>query len=283
MFSPITHINDSLFSTIKMPVTKRRYITTVDGKKMLAWVVYPPDFDPVKKYPVLLYAQGGPHVAISQDYSLGQIFMLIASQGYIVLAPNRRGVPGFGREWDDAVPGNWGGLAMQDYLTAIDNISQEPYVDRNRMGALGISFGGYSIYWLAGHHGGRFKSFIADRGVYNTRSFHGTTDGLEFLNYEMGEPYWMPSDKGISNAFDAYNPINAVQNWDTPIMIIPGGQDYRVPLGQGLEAFQAAQLRGIKSRLLYQPAESHWIGGFQNSLVWYREILKWLDETLNDD
>ncbi len=172
---------------------------------------------------------------------------------------------------------------MQDYLTAIDNISQEPYVDRNRMGALGISFGGYSIYWLAGHHGGRFKTFKADRGIFNTRSFYGTTDGLEFLNYEMGGPYWMPSDKGISNAFDAYNPINAVQNWDTTIMIIHGGQDYRVPLGQGLEAFQAAQLRGIKSRLLYQPAESHWIGGFQNSLVWYREILKWLDETLNDD
>lgn len=178
-FSAITHVNDSLFNIIKIPKTERRYITTVDGKDMLVWVVYPPDFDAGKKYPVLLYAQGGPHVALSQAYSFGYSFQLMASKGYIVVAPNRRGVPGYGVEWDDAVIGNWGGLAMQDYLSAIDDIAKEPYVDRNRMAAVGTSFGGYSVYWLAGNHEGRFKTFIADRGIFNTRSCYGTTDGIE--------------------------------------------------------------------------------------------------------
>jgi len=279
-FSAITHINDTLYNKIKMPKTERRYVTTKDGKEMLVWVVYPPDFDAGKKYPVLLYAQGGPHVALSQAYSFGYNFQLMASKGCIVVAPNRRGVPGFGVEWDDAVAGNWGDLAMQDYVSAIDDIAREPYVNRNRMGAVGASFGGYSIYWLAGNHDGRFRTLIAHSGIFNTRSYYGTTDGLHFLNYEMGGPYWSPKEDDIPTTFDEYNPINYVQNWDTPILIIQGGRDYRVPLGQGLEAFQAAQLRGIKSRLLYQPNEGHWIGGSQNIAAWYREIFRWLEETL---
>ncbi len=278
--SRLTNINEAIYSKIKMPKVERRTVTTVDGKDMLVWMIYPPDFDPKKKYPTLLYAQGGPQSPLSQFYSFRWNFQLMASQGYIIVAPNRRGMPGHGVEWNKAISNDWGGLAMQDYLYAIDDVAKEPYVDRNRLGAVGASFGGYSVFWLAGNHNGRFKTLISHDGVFNTRSMYGTTEELFFVNYDMGGPYWAKSNRIAQKGFQEFNPINYVQNWDTPIMIIQGGKDYRVPIGQGLEAFQAAQLRGIKSKLLYLPGENHWVLRPQNGLVWQREFFKWLEETL---
>ena len=280
--SRLTQVNEAIYSHIKMPDVERRTVRTMDGKDMLVWVIYPPDFDPKKKYPTLLYAQGGPQSALSQFYSFRWNFQLMASQGYIVVAPNRRGMPGHGVEWNKAISKDWGGLAMQDYLYAIDDVAREPYVDKSRLGAVGASFGGYSVFWLAGNHKGRFKTFIAHDGVFNTRSMYGTTEELFFVNYDIGGPYWAKGNKIAQQGFEEFNPINYVQNWDTPIMIIQGGKDYRVPIGQGLEAFQAAQLRGIKSELLYLPEENHWVLSPQNGLVWQRQFFEWLEETLNN-
>ncbi|MBY5960081.1 S9 family peptidase [Membranicola marinus] len=276
----LTQVNEAIYEQIKLPKVERRMVTTVDGKDMLTWVIYPPDFDPKKKYPTLLYAQGGPQSPLSQFYSFRWNFQLMASQGYIIVAPNRRGMPGHGVEWNQAISKDWGGLAMQDYLYAIDDVAKEPYVDKERLGAVGASFGGYSVFWLAGHHEGRFKTFISHDGVFNTRSMYGTTEELFFVNYDIGGPYWEKNNKIAQKGYQEFNPINYVQNWDTPILIIQGGKDYRVPIGQGLEAFQAAQLQGIKSKLLFLPEENHWVLSPQNGLVWQREFFKWLEETL---
>lgn len=281
--SRLTQVNDAIYNQIKLPKVERRTVKTIDGKDMLVWMIYPPDFNPEKKYPTLLYAQGGPQSPLSQFYSFRWNFQLMASQGYIIVAPNRRGMPGHGVEWNRAISKDWGGLAMQDYLSAMDDVAEEPYVDQNRLGAIGASFGGYSVFWLAGHHNGRFKTFIAHDGVFNTRSMYGTTEELFFVNYDIGGPYWEKGDRIAQKGYKEFNPINYVHNWDTPIMIIQGGKDYRVPIGQGLEAFQAAQLMGIKSKLLYFPEENHWILNPQNGLVWQREFFRWLKETLPSD
>ncbi len=279
-FQQFTFVNADLYKQFDLPTVKKRYVTTQDGHKMLVWVIYPPHFNKNKKYPTLLYCQGGPQSPLSQFYSRRWNFQLMASMGYIVVAPDRRGMPGFGVKWNEAVSEHWGDGAMQDYLDAIDNLAKESYVDKDRLGAVGASFGGYSIFWLAGHHQGRFKTFIAHDGVFDTRAMYGTTEELWFTNHDLGGPYWKKNDPAIARAYNEYNPVTAVANWDTPILIIQGGKDYRVPIEQGLGAFQAAQLQGIKSKLLYFPDENHWVLKPQNAMVWQRTFFTWLKETL---
>ena len=276
----LSHFNDEAYRQIAQCPIKERFIKTTDGKDMHAWVIYPPDFDPNKKYPTLLYCQGGPQSIVSQFYSFRWNFQLMASQGYIVIAPNRRGLPGFGVEWNAQISGDWGGQPMRDYLSAIDDIAKEPYVDKDRLGAVGASYGGYSIYYLAGIHQKRFKSFIAHCGVFNLQSMYGTTEELFFNNHEIGGPYWEKDNAIAQKSYKEFNPIEKITEWDTPILIIHGGKDYRVPEEQGFQAFTAAQLRGIKSELLYFPDENHWVLQPQNGLLWQRTFFKWLKETL---
>ncbi|CAN5561491.1 S9 family peptidase [soil metagenome] len=273
----ITFTNSAVWDPIKKAKVQKRMIKTSDGKDMLAWVIYPPDFDPAKKYPTLLFCQGGPQSVVSQAFSYRWNFSLMAANGYIIIAPNRRGLPSFGEEWNDQIKGDWGGQAMTDLTTAIDDLSKEPYVDKNRLGAIGASFGGYSVYWLAGHHQKRFKTFIAHCGVFNLESEYGATEEIFFANHDMDGAYW---DTPRPKSYTAYSPINFVQNWDTPILVIHNEKDFRVPLNQGMEAFSAAQLRGIKSRFLYFPDEGHWVSKPQNSILWQRVFFDWLTQTL---
>ncbi|OQY92294.1 MAG: S9 family peptidase [Sphingobacteriales bacterium UTBCD1] len=275
----LTHVNDGVYNMIGLSKTERRFVKTVDNKQMLVWVIYPPGFDPSKKYPTLLYCQGGPQSALTQFYSFRWNFQLMASQGYIVVAPDRRGMPGFGTKWNAQVSKDWGGLVMQDYLSAIDAVSKEKFVDKNRRGCVGASFGGFSVFELVGMHRGRFRSFIAHDGVFDFRSMYGTTDEMWFENWEKGGPYWDKKNAVAQRSF-SQSPSNFVDKWDTPIMIVQGGKDYRVPIEQGQQAFQAAQLRGIKSEFLYLPDENHWVLSPQNALVWQREFFRWLEETL---
>lgn len=276
----LTHVNDEMYSSIASCKTERRWVTTTDGKKMLVWVIYPPDFDATKKYPTLLYCQGGPQSALTQFYSFRWNFQLMASQGYIVVAPNRRGMPGHGTKWNEEISKDHGGQAMKDYLSAIDAVSKEKYVDKNRLGCVGASYGGYSVFMLAGIHNNRFKSFIAHDGIFDMRSMYGTTEELWFADWDWGGPYWDKKNAAAQKSYSLFNPINYVSKWNTPIMIVQGGRDYRVPVEQGLQAFQAAQLLGIKSKLLYLPDENHWVLSAQNALVWQHEFYKWLEETL---
>jgi dipeptidyl aminopeptidase/acylaminoacyl peptidase len=276
----ITHENDQYYNGISLSQVKKRMTKTVDGKDLLSWVIYPPDFDSTKQYPTLLYCQGGPQGALSQFYSYRWNFALMAAHGYIVIAPNRRGMPGYGVEWNEQISKDYGGLNMQDYLSAIDDLSKESYVDKERSGCIGASYGGYSVFYLATMHEGRFKSFIAHDGIFNWKSMYGTTEELFFVNWDLGGAYWDKDNKAAQKSHTVFNPSEHVEKWDTPIMIIQGGKDYRVPIGQGLEAFQAAQLQGIKSRLLYFPDENHWVLDYQNSFIWHTEFYKWLGETL---
>jgi dipeptidyl aminopeptidase/acylaminoacyl peptidase len=273
----LTTVNDEIYHKVKSCKVEERWIDTTDGKKMLVWVIFPPDFDKNKKYPTLLYCQGGPQSTVSQFYSFRWNFQLMASNGYIVVAPNRRGLPSFGVKWNEEISGDWGGQPMKDYLSAIDEVSKEPYVDKNRLGAVGASYGGYSVYYLAGIHHKRFKTFISHCGVFDLESMYGSTEEIFFPNYDIGGAYW---ENPQPKAYQEFNPIKLIANWDTPILIIHGGRDYRVPYTQGLEAFQAAQLKGIKSRLLYFPEESHWVQQPQNGIIWQKEFFKWLKETL---
>jgi len=276
----ITHENDAIYKSIELSKVEKRIVKTTDGKDMLTWVIYPPNFDSSKKYPTLLYCKGGPQGPLSQSYSYRWNYQLMAANGYIIVAPSRRGMSGFGVEWNEQISTDYGGQNMQDYLSAIDDISKEPYVDTERLGAIGASYGGYSVFYLAGIHEGRFKSFIAHDGMFNLRSMYGTTEELFFVNWDLGGAYWDKNNAKAQQSFEKFNPVNYVNKWTTPLLIIQGGKDYRVPVGQGLEAFQAAQLQGIKSKLLYFPEENHWVLNPQNSLVWQREFFKWLKETL---
>jgi len=273
----LTHTNDATYNSIGLSETKLRIVKTSDGKDMGVWVIYPPNFDPAKKYPTLLYCQGGPQSALSQFYSIRWNFQLMAAEGYIVVAPNRRGMPGWGTRWNEAISGDWGGMPMQDYLAAIDDVAKEPYVDKDRLGCVGASYGGYSVYMLAGIHNNRFKTLIAHNGLFDMKSWYGTTEELWFANWDLGGDYW---SKPTPKSYEQYNPSNYIDKWNTPILIIQGGRDFRVPIGQGQQAFQAAQLKGIKSKLLYFPEENHWILRPHNGLVWQREFFNWLKETL---
>jgi dipeptidyl aminopeptidase/acylaminoacyl peptidase len=273
----VSHVNDAYYNSISLSDAKLRMVTTTDGKQMGVWVIYPPNFDPNKKYPTLLYCQGGPQSAVTPFYSVRWNFQLMAAQGYIVVAPNRRGLPGWGVAWNEAISGDWGGQPMKDYLSAIDDVAKESYVDKNRLGCVGASYGGYSVFMLAGIHNNRFKSFIAHNGLFDMKSWYGTTEELWFANWDLGGNYWTtPTPK----SYTQFNPSNYIDKWTTPIMIIQGEIDFRVPIGQGLAAFQAAQLKGIKSKLLFYPNENHWVLHAHNGLVWQREFFSWLKETL---
>lgn len=276
----LSHANDELYDSVKLGKIERRITKATDGADLHSWVIYPPDFDPKKKYPTLLYCQGGPQGALSQFYSYRWNFQLMAAHGYIIIAPNRRGMPGYGVEWNEQISTDYGGQNMDDYLSAIDDLATEPYVDKERLGCVGASYGGYSAFYLAAIHDGRFKSFIAHDGIFNWKSMYGTTEELFFVNWDLGGPYWDKNNKEAWVSHTIFNPSERVEDWDTPIMVIQGGLDFRVPVGQGLEAFQAAQLQGIKSRLLYFPEENHWVLDYQNSLIWHTEFYKWLNETL---
>ncbi len=279
-WNKITNVNTKIYNNLSLPKYERRYVTTTDNKKMLVWVILPTNFDKSKKYPTLLYCQGGPQSPLTQFYSFRWNFSLMASQGYIVVAPNRRGMYGHGREWNEQISGDWGGQVMNDYLSAIDSMAKESYVDKTKIGCVGASYGGYSVFYLAGNHNNRFKTFIAHDGVFNTQSMYGTTEEVFFNNWDFGGAYWEKENKKAQKSYTTFNPINFLDKWNTPILIIQGGNDFRVPIGQGQEAFQAAQLRGIKSKFLYFPDENHWVLKPQNSLVWQLEFFKWLHETL---
>jgi dipeptidyl aminopeptidase/acylaminoacyl peptidase len=276
----LTFVNKELLEGLKLGKVEERTVKTTDNKDMLVWVIYPPDFDPSKKYPAILYCQGGPQSAVSQFFSYRWNFQLMAANGYIIVAPNRRGLPTFGQEWNDQISGDWGGQNMQDYLSAIDAIASEPYVDNERLGAVGASYGGYSVYFLAGMHENRFKTFISHCGLYNLDSWYASTEEMFFANWDVGGPYW-EDPQPIS--YQKFSPHHFVGNWDTPILVIHGEKDFRVPINQGIEAFNAAQLRGVPSRFLYFPNEGHWILQPQNGVLWHRVFYDWLDKYLKED
>ena len=272
-----THINRDVLADVTMGRVEKRWVTTTDDKQMLVWVIYPPDFDEEQKYPAILYAQGGPQGTVSQFFSYRWNFQVMANAGYVVVAPNRRGLPSFGEEWNRQISGDWGGQAMQDLLSAIDDVKTEPYVDEGRLGSVGASFGGYSVFWLAGNHEGRFSSFISHAGVFHLEAMYGSTEELFFVNFDLGGAYW---DEPRPVSYDRHSPHFYVRNWDTPILIIHGERDYRVPVTESMQAFTAAQSLGIESRLLLFPDENHWILSPQNSLLWHREFYGWLDAYL---
>lgn len=273
----LTDVNKEIYDDLKTGKIERRWIETTDGKKELVWVIYPPDFNPNKKYPALLYCQGGPQSAVSQFFSYRWNFQLMAANDYIIIAPNRRGLPGFGQEWNDAISGDWGGQPMDDYLSAIDEIKKEPFIDENRIGAVGASYGGYSVYYLAGIHENRFNCFISHCGLYNLESWYGTTEELFFANQDIGGPYFSPIKPP---SYEKFSPHKYAENWDTPMLIFHGEKDFRVPLNQGLEAFQVLQLKNIDSRMILFPDENHWILSPQNGVFWHREFYGWLDKHL---
>jgi dipeptidyl aminopeptidase/acylaminoacyl peptidase len=274
----ITFANKSIYEDVKMGKVEERWIRTVDYKQMLTWVVFPPDFDSTKKYPLLLYCQGGPQSAVSQFWSFRWNLQLWAAQGYIVVAPNRRGTPTFGQDWLKQISGDYSGLNIADYYSAIDEIKKEPYADPLRIGALGASYGGYSVFYLAGTHNKRFKAFAAHCGIFNLESMYGTTEEMFFVNYDMGGPYWSYNEKIRYNY--RKSPHNMVDKWDTPIFISVGEHDYRVSYTEGLQAFNAAQLRGISSKLLFFPEETHFIAAPQNAVLWNTEMINWFDTYL---
>ena len=276
----LTNANTDFYNSISLSKVESRMVKTTDGKDMLSWVIYPPNFDPTKKYPTLLYCQGGPQGALSQFYSYRWNFQLMASHGYIIIAPNRRGMPGHGVEWNEQISKDYGGQNMDDYLSAIDDIAKEAYVDKDRLGCIGASYGGYSVFYLAGTHNNRFKTFVSHDGIFNWKSMYGTTEEMFFVNWDLGGAYWDKDNEAAQRSHNAFNPAENVEKWNTPMLIVQGGKDFRVPIGQGLEAFQAAQLQGIRSKLLYFPEENHWVLGNQNSLIWHTEFYKWLGETL---
>ncbi|MCX6273275.1 MAG: S9 family peptidase [Bacteroidetes bacterium] len=272
----LTFTNTAILEKIKLAKVEKRWIKTTDGKEMLTWVILPPGFDPAKKYPALLYCQGGPQSAVSQFFSYRWNFQIMAANNYIVVAPNRRGLPTFGQEWNDQIAGDYGGQNMKDYLSAIDELAKEPWVDKNRLGAVGASYGGYSVFWLAGHHEKRFKAFIAHCGMFNLESQYAETEEFWFVNHDLGGPAWNDPKPVSYN----YSPHLFVGNWDTPILIISGGRDFRIPYTESMQAFNAAQLKGIPSKLLFFPEESHFVLKPQNSVLWQREFFGWLDKYL---
>lgn len=277
--TPLSRINDTLLGHTDMGKVEQRWVTTTDNKQMLVWVIYPPDFDSTKTYPTLLYAQGGPQGTVSQFFSYRWNFQVMAANGYIVVAPNRRGLPSFGQEWNLQISGDWGGQAMQDLLSAIDYMAEKPFVNQERLGMVGASFGGYSVFWMAGNHENRFRTFISHAGVFHLESMYGETEEMFFVHHDLGGSYW-ESPRPVS--YDVHSPHTYVQNWNTPILLIHGELDYRVPVGQSMQAFTAARRLGIPSRMVIFPHENHWILTPQNSLLWHREFYGWLDQWLKD-
>lgn len=271
--------NKHILDQLTMGKVEERWITTADGKQMLTWVIYPPNFDATKTYPAILYCKGGPQGAISQSWSYRWNFQLMAANGYIIVAPNRRGVSSFGGEWVEQISGDYGGQNMLDYLSAIDTLAQEPFVDENNLGCTGASYGGFSAFWLAGNHNNRFKAFLSHAGIFNLEAQYLETEELFFANWDMGGPYW---DKTNSVAQKTYatSPHKFVDKWNTPIMVTHGDNDYRILSSQSMMAFNAAKLKGLPARMLLFPNENHWILQPQNGILFQREFAKWFDEWL---
>lgn len=275
----VSNVNKPILDQLTMGKVEERWIKTSDNKDMLVWVIYPPSFDPNKKYPTLLYCQGGPQGTISQFWSFRWNFQMMAANDYIVVAPNRRGLPGFGKTWNEQISGDYGGQNIKDYLSAIDALAKEPYVDEDRLGAVGASYGGFSVYFLAGNHDKRFKAFISHDGMFNIESMYLETEEVWFPNFDIGGPFWERSNYRAQRSY-RFSPHLFVDNWDTPILVIHGGKDYRVTESQGFMAFNAAKLKGIPAKLLYFPEENHWVLKPQNGILWQRTFFSWLDEWL---
>lgn len=271
----VSDINGEIFKGLSLPKIESRHTQASDGKAIHSWVIYPPDFSPEKKWPLLTYCQGGPQGQVGQWFSYRWNFHLMAANGYVVIAPNRRGLPGFGREWNDQISGDWGGQAMQDLLSATDAMLDQSYIDADRSAVIGASFGGYSVFWLMGNHENRFKAMIAHCGVFNLESMYGSTEELFFMNWDLGGPYW--KSENVQADYDRFSPHRFVKNWQTPLLIIHGEKDFRVPVTQGIEAFTAAQIMRIPSRFLYFPNEGHWVLKPQNGVLWHRIFFDWLD------
>ena len=276
----ISHENENIYAQITMGEVVPRWQKTTDGKDMLTWIIYPPHFDPSKKYPTLLYCEGGPQSPVSQFWSFRWNFMMMSANDYIIVAPNRRGLPGFGNEWNEQISGDYGGQCMKDYLSAIDEfVASEPYVDKDHLGCVGASFGGFSVYWLAGHHNKRFKAFIAHDGIFNMEMQYLETEEKWFANWDMGGAYWDKKNQIAQRTF-ANSPHLFVDKWDTPILCIHGEKDYRILANQGMAAFDAAKMRGVEAQLLIFPDENHWVLKPQNGILWQRTFFNWLDKWL---
>ncbi|WP_291530641.1 alpha/beta hydrolase family protein [Bacteroides sp. UBA939] len=275
----LTFENKHIYDQLEMGNVEARWMKTTDGKQMLTWVVYPPQFDPNKKYPTLLYCQGGPQSPVSQFWSYRWNLQIMAANDYIIVAPNRRGLPGFGVEWNEAISGDYGGQCMKDYFTAIDEMAKEPFVDKDRLGCVGASFGGFSVYWLAGHHNKRFKAFISHDGIFNMEMQYLETEEKWFANWDMGGAYWEKQNPVAQRTF-ANSPHLFVDKWDTPILCIHGEKDYRILANQAMAAFDAAAMRGVPAELLIYPDENHWVLKPQNGILWQRTFFEWLDKWL---
>lgn len=278
----LTFENKHIYDQLDMGKVEPRWMTTTDGKQMLTWVIYPPRFDPNKKYPTLLFCEGGPQSPVSQFWSYRWNFQIMAANDYIIVAPNRRGLPGFGVEWNEAISGDYGGQCMKDYFTAIDEISKEPFVDQDHLGCVGASFGGFSVYWLAGHHDKRFKAFIAHDGIFNMEMQYLETEEKWFANWDMGGAYWEKNNATAQRTF-ANSPHLFVDKWDTPILCIHGEKDFRILANQAMAAFDAAVMRGVPAELLIYPDENHWVLKPQNGVLWQRTFFEWLDKWLKTD
>jgi len=275
----ISFINKELLDLLDIPTVEKRFVTTTDNRQMVTWIVYPPHIDKSKKYPVLMMCTGGPQGVLGPSFSYRWNYMLMASQGYVVVVPARRGTSGSGQEWCDAISKNHGTQDESDLLSAIDAIAGEPYIDKARLGAMGASYGGYSVFHLAGTHQGRFRAFLAHAGIFNMEFMYATTEEMFFEEWEKGGPPWDKDNKVAQNSY-ARSPHLLVKNWDTPILIVHGEKDFRVPYSQGLAAYHTARMLGVESRLLVFPTENHWVLSPQNAIVWQREFFKWFEEHL---
>jgi dipeptidyl aminopeptidase/acylaminoacyl peptidase len=275
----LSFVNKPIFDQLSLGKVEERWIETTDHKQMLTWVIYPPHFDATKKYPTLLYCQGGPQSTVSQFWSYRWNFQMMAANGYIIVAPNRRGLPGFGKEWNEQISGDYGGQNMKDYLSAIDAVAKEPYVNTEKLGAVGASYGGFSVYWLAGNHDKRFKAFIAHDGMFNLEAQYLETEEMWFVDWDLGGPFWDKSNKVAQNSY-ANSPHKFIEKWDTPIMVVHSELDYRIVASQGMQAFNAAVIKGIPAEYLYFPDENHWVLKPQNGVLWQRRFYNWLDKWL---
>lgn len=279
----ITFENKHIYDRLTMGNVEERWVATTDGKQELCWVIYPPHFDATKKYPALLFCEGGPQSPVSQFWSYRWNFQIMAANDYIIIAPNRRGLPGFGMEWLEQISGDYSGQCMQDYLSAIDDLKKEPYVDEEHLGAVGASFGGYSVYWLAGNHDKRFKAFIAHDGIYNTQQQYVETEEMWFPNWDLKSAPWIKNAEGQMQKAFRESPHLYVDKWDTPILCIHGQRDFRIEYTQAESAFNAARMRGIPAQLLLFPDENHWVLKPQNGILWQRTFFRWLDRWLKPE
>ena len=275
----LSFLNKPILDQLTMGKVEERWVKTTDNKEMQVWVIYPPHFDPHKKYPTILFCEGGPQSTVSQFWSYRWNFQQMVANGYIVVAPNRRGLPGFGKEWLEQISGDYGGQNMKDYLSAIDAVAKESFVDKNKLGCVGASYGGFSVYWLAGHHENRFKAFIAHDGMFNFEQQYLETEEMWFVNWDLGGPYWDKKNAVAQRSY-ANSPHLFVDKWDTPILVIHGEKDYRILASQGMAAFNAAVLRGVPAEMLIFPEENHWVLQPQNGILWQRVFKDWLDKWL---